>query len=106
MFIIVPLYSIANPTVNLTLIANINAITVMWIPLSFSPQTYQLGYSCRSLCTKNVSNSSILSVKPPQHTITGLSPGSYCVFNLFGKYGSDQHQLDSRSAITLSSGKV
>ena len=79
----------------------------MWIPPSFAPQTYQFRYSCRSLCTENTP-----SLSPPfdlvtsPHIITGLSPGSYCVFILIGIYGSDVHQLDNRSTITLSPGKV
>ena len=79
----------------------------MWISPSFAPQTYQFRYSRRSLCTENTPN-----LNPPFGPVTspyintGLSPGSYYVYILFGIYGSDVHQLDNISAITLSSGKV
>ena len=108
MFVILTFYSIANPTVNLTFTTTTNAITMMWIPPSFAPQTYQLRYYCHSLCTEDAPKSftPFFSVTPTQYTIKGLSPGSYCVFNLFGRYGSNQHQLDNRSTITLSAGKV
>ena len=79
---------------------------MIWTQLSFGSQIYEGYRQCRRLCEKMydpiITNSSISS----PYTFTGINPGTYCIINVNGTYGSDQYGLSTGIITTLSTGKL
>ena len=98
-----------SPLANITVTSTNTAITMTWTPPSFAPPSandYHIYRQCRIQCEQTFDpNISAFSISSP-YTITGIAPGTYCIFGLIAFYGSDQIGLGSRIASTLSSGKV
>ena len=97
---------LAIPSTILTLITTNTTITTTWTPPLFAPSAY-LGYrQCRRLCEQALGLRIPSAPISSPYIFTGIDPGSYCIVDLNGQYGTDQPLLATTNATTLSSGKV
>ena len=102
--------TLASPRVNdLEIITTTNTtITITWTPPSFAPETLCGTQYCLRLCEQSFAPSHSYCPITSPFTFTGINPGTFCIVDLNGVYGSDVRRLSIsiRIGITHSSGKI
>jgi hypothetical protein len=97
--------TLTTPSVNDLTATTITStsVSLTWSHPSFVPQSYSITRGCHRLCdSQSVTTNDFNSISSPYES-SGINPGSECSFTLRGIYGSDQVNLDTKSATTLSS---
>ena len=73
------------PTLNSNIISS---ITVSWSPTQFTPDSYNISYSCQLLCGSSVINQTVTVDGTSTTHILSAAPGSSCSVSVTALFGT------------------
>ena len=89
---------------NITLDSNASYIMLSWLPTQFTPDSYEISYSCQFLCGSVVKHSTVSANGASSSHIIPADPGSHCAVNVTAVFDSNTSNTVTATTSTLFTG--
>ena len=89
---------------NITLDSNASSIMLSWLPTQFTPDSYNISYSCLLLCVLFVPHPTVSANGLSSSHILSADPGSHCIVSVTAVFGSNTSNAVTATTSTLSAG--
>ena len=90
---------------NVTIDNNASSIILSWVPAQFTPDSYEISYSCVLLCGSPVHYYPTVSANGTSSThIIHADPGSHCAVSITAVFGSNTSNTVTARTNTLFAG--
>ena len=88
----------------ITIDSNASSIMLSWLPTQFTPDSYNISYSCWLLCGSTISHLTVSVKGASSSHILSANPYSSCFISIIAVFGSNTSNTVTNTTLTLSAG--